>query len=122
MKNTRFISLILALILSISALAACGQTADPTPSDTTGAEAQTSTAADDTTAEPEQTVATEPLSTGDPTDFVMLVRPNRYHYIYTEEADGTPVANSVFARNSRLEKEFNMNIQIVEGKGNGDEN
>ena len=47
-------------------------------------------------------------------DFNMMVRPNRYHYLWVEKDSAEQLAHGVYLRNSRLETDYGIKIKIYE--------
>ncbi|GEM_PF-2205310 len=124
MKTARTLSLILAILMICTALVSCSDAA--TQAETTTEAAPIATTAvvteDVTTETPAVTVAIEKLSTGDtPLNYNMLVRANRYAYLYAENTSGELISNAVYTRNCFLEEQFGIDITITEGKGSGSE-
>lgn len=115
----KVIALILAALTLFSLCAAVtgcsNQSGTETETTSVTAEAD-STAAE--TLPPEETVAFEDLSkNGKPREFRMLVRANRYSYLYVDDASTDPVEYSVYRRNLNLEEMFGIKFEITEGKG-----
>jgi len=104
----------MAVILLLSMLVACAQ--NGTPEETTEAPAvATTTAAEETTGEPEPLVPVEDLSVnGQATKFNMLVRKSRYAYLYTDEQNGELLNYAVYKRNTTLEEDYGISFSISE--------
>ena len=117
MKKTLSLFLAFLMLLGLPAAAiSCSTNGDG------GETTVQTTAAADTDApeetEPEMTVAVEDFSkNGQPRPFRMLVRSNRYSYLYVEEASGNPVEYAVYRRNLNLEEQYGIRFEITEGKG-----
>ncbi len=46
-------------------------------------------------------------------DYTMLVRPNRYHYLYNETDDSDRIKSAAFNRNAYINEKYGVNIKIA---------
>lgn len=98
-----------------TAAVSCGNGSgdETSPATTAGADLT-----EEATDEPEQTAPFEDLSkNGEPRPFRMLVRKNRYSYLFVDEASSDPVEYAVYRRNLQLEDLFGIRFEITEGSG-----
>ena len=129
---TRKISLVLciAMLLSVMLTAiGCGKSGDK----------QTTTTADGTTAATEGTTVSDTTDTtapevdpyepaqenfgqanGKPSDFYMLVRQNRYGYLFDDGSSPERVNAAAYQRNMLIEERYNIKINIVEKESTAD--
>lgn len=124
---TRRISLVLCFVMVLSVLLTaigCGSNGNEQTVTTT---AGTTAIADMTAASDTATTTTAPevdpyepeaenfgQANGDPTDFTMLVRKNRYGYLFDDGTSPERVNSAAYQRNMMIEERYNIKINIVE--------
>ncbi|MBQ8578672.1 MAG: extracellular solute-binding protein [Clostridia bacterium] len=101
---------LLAALLITAAAVSCGDGDAAQTTDTTGAETGTGTAVE--TEKAFDPFAELPEKDYEGYEFNMLIRPlERWtNDMYVEEANGDPVDDAVFERNSRIEEKYNIDI------------
>ena len=121
----RHLSLFLCAVMLLTVIltaAACGKSdssTETTTASTTAVAADTTTATEATTAAPEVDPY-EPAqenfgdANGNPTDFVMAVRANRYGYLFDDGSSPERVNAAAYQRNAMIEERYNIKISIVE--------
>lgn len=126
----RHLSLLLciAMLLTVVLTAvACGKS--DTPADTTTGDITTSNA--DTSATEATTTAPEVdpnepaqenfgMANGDASDFYMLVRENRYGYLFDDGTSPERVNAAAYQRNMMIEERYNIKMHIVEKESTAD--
>lgn len=114
MNKLRFTSLIIAVLMILAALCACGEQTGTDADTSTEAQPAVTTAPAET-AEPEITVAVENLSEGgSPLPFNMLVRQSRYAYLFADTVNGEMLNDAVHKRNLSLEDDYGIKLSITE--------
>ena len=67
-------------------------------------------------------IETEDFSiNGVPRDFTMLVRSNRFHYLWVKEDGADKVQHATFQRNNIVQREFGVKINVIEGGSYSDD-
>ncbi|MCQ2428445.1 MAG: hypothetical protein MJ137_08640 [Clostridia bacterium] len=113
MKKAFVFFLCAAMLLSV--LSACADKGGDSAETTSSPVVSTAGNTDETTAEPPLTIAVENLSSnGKPLAFNMLVRTNRYAYLFCEEPSGDLIDYAVYKRNSMIEDLYGIKISISE--------
>jgi len=107
MKKHRFLSLLLAILLSTSLLTACGDDPDTGSADTTSAAEETP--APETV--PEWALPDMDFG-GESVTFILRRTPDDWSAddVIAAEMNGTPINDAVFTRNSQVEETYNVQI------------
>lgn len=121
-KSTRILSLLLCLLMLVGvapAIVGCAQTETPDAPVTTAASPDVPTttappATTETTAPPAEPAKEDFSENGKPTPFTMMVRKNRYGYLYDDGSSPERVNNTAFERNLRIEERYGIEFEIVE--------
>ncbi len=124
--TTRILSMILCLVMlagTVLATVGCGETGDVTDPVTTTAAPDVSTTAapaTETTAPPAEPAKEDFSTNGNPTPFTIMVRKNRYGYLYDDGSSPERVNSTAFARNLKIEERYGIEIAIVEQEETAD--
>lgn len=114
----RLICLLVVLVMTVATLAACGGSGDgngttgSSEDQTPGPEDSETTGGDDALAEPDLDFTRED---GTPETFTMLVRTQRYHYLYCDDGStNDTVQYATYSRNMEIEEDYGVEIKIIE--------
>lgn len=112
----RFVSLLIALIISASAVAACGDEGGNSPASTTAEQAADPISDGSEETEPETTQIPDDLPETDfgGRTFNLAVRSSRIYDFFTEEQTGEAQNDALYERNRMIEERFNMKFGFTQ--------
>ena len=128
LKRHLCLLLCVAMLLTVVLTAVgCGQTDEPADTTTAaGTAVDTTTAATETTTTAPEVDPYEPeqenfgKANGDASDFYMLVRENRYGYLFDDGTSPERVNSAAYQRNMMIEERYNIKMHIVEKESTAD--
>ena len=124
----RALALMLALLMLVMTVAACGAKDTQTDDTTTTAPSagnDTTTPSDTSATEPAETVPPElvdsiPETRFDGEVFTALIREETKHELHSEEITGDLVGDAVYNRNLAVEERLGVEIEVITTQGNWD--